>query len=171
VAKATFPCARCGASITVGGTTYNRKRADSYADYCAKRGDVCEVCKRADFEAANAKAAVVTAEAGLAPLTGTDKQVAWANTIRLEMLPRIDEAAQKAVASLGRAYSALSPGAQGEIRDAVALIASEMRSSTDARWWIDYRTVHLPDLILRELSARAASLAPTAHAEAARGDR
>ena len=73
--------------------------------------------------------------------------------------------------SIAAALAKVGEAEFSAIRDAVALIASEMRSSTDARWWIDYRTVHLPDLILRELSARAASLAPTAHAEAARGDR
>lgn len=171
MAKATFACAGCGTPVTVGGSSYNRRRADSYAAYCAKRGDLCETCRRAAFEAENAQASAVTAEVGLAPLSGSEKQVAWGNKIRLEMLPRIDAGAATAIDWISRSnHHRFTAAAMEEIRDAVALIASELRGTTEARWWIDYRTAQVADLVLKEFVRRASTLAPTAYSESRAGE-
>lgn len=165
MAKATFPCAGCGASITVGGSSYNRRRADNYAEFCAKRGDLCEACKRAQFLEDNARAAAETAAIGLEPLKGTEKQIAWANTIRLQMLPRIDAAGVTVKNHITSMSRSLSAEALAELRDAAALLLTEMRAQPEARWWIDYRNDDLADMMVKELQKRGATLAPTAYAE------
>ena len=91
MAKATFPCAKCGERITVGGQGYNRQRADSLAAYKQKRGDICSDCQSLEWQEENEKAVAASAALGLAELTGTPKQVAWACKIRLVLLPMIEK--------------------------------------------------------------------------------
>lgn len=171
MAYADFDCAKCGTSIRVGGQGYNRNKADSYARYCAGRGDVCESCRKADFAARNAAAVAASEQAGLPALTGSDKQVAWAASIRLQALPAIDKAATDFAARIDELLgdAGRSAAAMQEMRDAIALLAAELRQQTSANWWIDKKPTHpqlVEQLIRDELNRRIPTLAPTAHAEA-----
>ena len=113
----------------------------------------CEECKRAK---ANAAAAAAKDARGLADLTGSEKQIAWANTIR--------EGAYKALDLLAPFASedklmVLMDGFENKMDDKVKAqwIASvekvkplfdgwkaKMDAHTDAKWWIDNR-YSMPD--------------------------
>lgn len=118
------------------GKSEERDRKESWLG-----GTLCAVCyhakKETDRAAANATAAEEARSIGLAPLAGSEKQVAWAESIRV--------AASKAVAatnaaSLDRVRSkGLSEVAIEELGDAFALLGSEVMAHGDARWWIDNR--------------------------------
>ncbi len=98
---------------------------------------LCSECYQAELkrkrEETNREAAEAAKESGLPALTGTEKQVAWAETLRMQMLALIDEAI----------YTHIKADQRGDIRllDAVESI----KAKTDARWWIENR---------QELSAR-----------------
>lgn len=82
----------------------------------------CMDCKRA-AEAAKAQA---TAEAaGLPALTGSDKQIAWAETIRAKALAAIDEITAKC-------------GESAKVPEALAIV-DWVRGQSESRWWIDHR--------------------------------
>ena len=93
MAKASYPCPKCGSPITVGGKSYNRARADSYAAYRQKRGDVCDQCQREEWAQKNEKSAAADAAVGLPALEGTEKQIAWAESIRKRLLDEVEAAA------------------------------------------------------------------------------
>lgn len=161
------------------------KGRESYVEW-AEANKLCPECwqakRDAERESANQAAAESNASAGLPALTGSDKQIAWAESIRkpvAETLLRLD--------GLSRDHAAahLSEQARGEVRDAVALIVSEVLGHTDARWWIDHRDylsnfnladkLDLSELttdhrarewVTRQVAARG--LAPTAAADCAR---
>lgn len=102
----------------------NRVCADCYRKRQAEeRG--AELARR---ESARAEAAKSAEAEGLPELTGSDKQVAWALTIRAELLARIDRAI-----GINRA---------NEPADAKVTL-DEMRAAivgrADAGWWIDRR--------------------------------
>lgn len=98
-------------------------------------GRLCEECwhaeqarKRAEE---NAAAATANAEAGLPALVGSEKQVAWAETIRAQKLATLDiemDTNQAGIASDTEAN-------QARLRAAVSAI----RNQDQARWWIDHR--------------------------------
>lgn len=97
---------------------------------------VCSDCCHAKREADHAAAATLAAEenqaAGLPALIGSEKQVAWAESIRVPIC-----AALAAAESTLAARTWTSPEAEREMRDAFALIVDEVCGRTDARWWID----------------------------------
>lgn len=81
MAKATYKCPECGATITVTG--HNRNEADRKAAYMEAQGYTCFSCKcKQEHEEAEKKAG----EMGLPALEGSPKQIAWAESIRMKFL-------------------------------------------------------------------------------------
>lgn len=90
----------------------------------------CDACRQKAFEAANAAAAAKAEEAGLPELEGTEKQVAWAESIRVK---KLDEIASEA------AHAEKRPKVlkldSFEAAPALRWIAGQKSAS----WWIDRR--------------------------------
>lgn len=98
------------------------KYADRYSRIAYLETTECPECYRAK---ANAAASAAKEERGLTDLTGSEKQVAWANSIR--------EGAYKAL-------DCLMPYAQtDEAKKLVESWRDRMNSQTTAKWWIDKR--------------------------------
>lgn len=145
--------------VQVYGPTRDRQRkADWIADNVP-----CDACKRKRYDAlqlqraAESKQAAVQAQAaGLVALTGSDKQVAWAESIRARALEIIRPALQKMAdkISAGTADDAVQSG---------ATILSEWVANPTAKWWIDNRN-KLADTasIINYLSAERDRLATLA---------
>ena len=104
---------------------------------------------------------------GLPQLTGSPKQIAWATTIRASVLTALEKT-ETEMRDPDTWPEWLSGSALQEICDAVALIASEIRNQTEARWWIDngqqWRLTDAADIERRML---ARHLCPTVEAERA----
>jgi hypothetical protein len=155
---------RCGHTETAY-LTGNRRTRDSYAEYASQNKD-CSTCYQAALEAArekeNRESAEANAAAGLPALEGSEKQVAWAESIRrpaIERLRKVDTA---------ELSPDLSPEAQAELRDALVLLVDEIVQQTSAKWWIDNRerepVRRVGSWIYDQIHDRG--LAPTAIAEA-----
>jgi predicted Fe-S protein YdhL (DUF1289 family) len=138
MAKATIECTcpECGAKHAWSVTCYNRREADNWEQYHANDTDrLCPACyakqqaaKRAEAREAENKAAAEKAGViGLPELSGSEKQIAWANTIRQKAL---DSALME---SAGRT----SAGMTDKGRAFVAGVIAKM--SAEAKWWIDHR--------------------------------
>ena len=82
----------------------------------------CEECRKAK---ANAAAASAKMERGLANLSGSDKQIAWANTIRENAYKCLDTLTQFATNDQAKAMMDSWRG--------------KMDAETTAKWWIDNR--------------------------------
>lgn len=123
-------------------------RAERLAD------EPCEACKTAAREAENAAAAAANREAGLPALTGTEKQIAWAETIRAH---KLDILARVLSGELtGYALAAYWDGIELDDPD-LPLAIDALQSQSAAHWWIDHRDRKVSALL--ELVAR--DLAPT----------
>lgn len=108
----------CGHTETVQitGNMSERPRQEAY-----EATKLCRECYRA------AKLAEAQAATGdLLALTGSDKQIAWATTIRAEALAHVDQYDQAE--------------APVEQRAAVATVRAQLTAHTDSRYWIDNRT-------------------------------
>lgn len=87
----------------------------------------CKACfiarKRAEEAAAAADASAGIAHLSLPPLTGTDRQVGWATSIRASRI------------------AAIAASAEQEARPCLLI--------DDAKWWIDARTLADSDLLAK----------------------
>jgi len=91
---------------------------------------IAEYYKRLAEEkrAAEARKQQAAVSIELAPLTGTDKQIAWAEDIRKKIVQDLEEA-------LANSESAEM------LPRALALLGRVVNSHTDAKFWIDGRSV------------------------------
>jgi hypothetical protein len=94
-------------------------------------GNPCPECAQAEraeaTAAANAVAAKAASEAGLPELTGSEKQIAWAETIRMKAIAEAEAAI---------ARTATTP----ERQEQVAPLLAKLKAQDQARWWIDSRS-------------------------------
>jgi hypothetical protein len=110
----------------------------------------CRACRQAEttsVRAADSAAyAEAAADAGLPALTGTDRQGAWAETLRGDTLNLLADFTAELRAH-GRAY----PDQQWGIERVIAHIGVAIAEKTAAAWWIDNQDAHnLAQLIKRE---------------------
>lgn len=159
----------CGHTETVQitGPVAGRARQAEY-----EAGKQCYDCYKAEqakkLDAENVAAAEAAKEAGLPALTGSEKQVAWANTLREKMLAKLAE-----LVAYAKGYAA-EHGDDASVARQMCQIeigAELIRSRTAASWWIDNRSTDGRELIkslLPEIDAEIAarSTAPSTPAEA-----
>jgi hypothetical protein len=159
MARAYFTCP-CGEQVAIHGA--NRREADRKAAWMESRGAQCADCERKTRDAANAVAAEANAAAGLPPLTGTEKQVAWAESIRASVLQTIADArdGRRSPLELARCWGRdLDPDDPG-----LPAALAALQQQTAAAWWIDRRSTQVAALLIEV--AQTAPVAPPLDAAA-----
>jgi len=159
MAKAYFDCADCGDSVEIWER--NRREAGRKAEWHASQGHICESCRQKRQAQENAAAAAHNAEQGLPELTGTEKQIAWAETIRREMIDVATCAVQGTAtefqlqARWDEEYSfrRTHRGIAGDDPRLPAAMEA-LKRQTKASWWIDNRDTRL-SVLLKELAELA----------------
>ncbi len=144
----------CGHSDTVQlyGPTKDRERKIAWFEKsgrCASCYRALKAAERVEQEKANEAENIASADAnlvaGLPALTGSEKQIAWAETIRAKALaaplnaPRTAKpATQDKADQLGITIEALTAILQG-IQDAGAAARNRLETESSAKWWIENR--------------------------------
>ena len=105
---------------------------------------LCDDCykaqQQAERDAKNAESAKANTEAHLPTLTGTPKQIAWAETIRAEKIKKLNEILASIEAL--KAKRALS-----EIEEKVQAFAIAYKNEDSAARWIDLRDRSVESLL------------------------
>jgi hypothetical protein len=134
----------CGHSdrLTLTGNASSRKwQASKEAE---RQCTACWANAVAEDRATEAAAAAALAvEQQLPALTGSDKQVAWAETLRKNLLARADQELETAQAQLAKLEADDPRGVHGRRAELVTTligIISALQGVTAARWWIDNRS-------------------------------
>ncbi len=145
MAKYTVACEICKTDFTVQLVGPTRDRDWKLNHYTW----ICDECKEKARQEENAKAAAVNESAGLPELNGSEKQIAWAETIRAKKITEID----KPLNDRDLEYLKKRAHRQG-ILDAdkkidIAIIS--IKSKTSASWWVDSRDYNAKILLLEEL--------------------
>ena len=155
MAKASIKlvCEKCGREFVHEKICYNRSDANNYEDWASRNITICPDCYKAEMQAAEAKkraeqsaeAAEEAKKLSLPALTGSEKQVAWANTLRHKMLVKygIDHgfANGKTIDDL---KSILDDCLSGKIQTTESDIHKLQMmyaawTETSAKWFIDHR--------------------------------
>jgi hypothetical protein len=119
MARSEYKCAECDAMIKVTGR--NRAAADSLAKWHEECGHICADCTKRHLDEENAKAAEANRADELPALTGSEAQIAWAETIRRAVIDAAQTEADKQ----------FSPDTE------VFIVV--LRRQAAAHWWIDVR--------------------------------
>jgi len=131
-------CHRCGTWLRMEKVP-DRRTADWRS---ANRTFTCDPCKEFIRRERTRMAAKINAARGRPPLVGSQSQIDWAETIRLEVLQKVEDAINRIymvdpVASAADIFMCRSLGVQAWDRLLVAIEALEQQD--DAHWWIDNR--------------------------------
>lgn len=145
-ARAICTCKSCGCEFEKTTIKRNSREANSWEEWAASYYDECTDCykerKEREKQEANEKAAEFSRESGLAPLTGSDKQIAWANTIRMKFVEAVDEfraVRLQQIESCGSDEKEFIDAAGKEIESLDRIMAYLEQHYTEARFWIDNR--------------------------------
>jgi len=156
-----YACGHTDRMQIYGPTNDRQRQAD------AESRKLCPNCWRQQQDDRNAAAALAAscdaAAAGLPDLTGSPRQIAWAETIRQTMLAELVPAA-----NTDRTRLAVAEGAHGmiaaddprwqQLNDYAQALSAGYRRQSSAKWWIDHRTESLARLTNLACGDRAKSL-------------
>ena len=142
-ARAICTCSICGATFEKTAVKYNRREADSWEEWAVQKYTICPDCEQKQREEAAAACAEQAAAQGWATLTGSPKQVTWAEQLRANFV----ESAQKAFArwaedaeterSLGHETKAARLDKGREVY--TKLLQDLLQEQGYAGYWIDRR--------------------------------
>lgn len=124
-----------GGQIDIKDRNLNSTRRQERADWIA-RTKKCPDCIAAERAAENQADAEAASDAGFPALTGSEKQIAWAETIRRDFMGAAETALTNALAD---AEGGKIPVDVGRLRHAIPLARERMLANTRAGWWIDER--------------------------------
>lgn len=103
---------------------YGPSRSRDWAKTNAEKG-LCPACLQAQRDAASEAALTEAAEQDLPALEGTEKQVAWAVTIRQKFLAALDQ------------WLADNPVREGVDPTPLIRAVQAVQAETSAHWWIE----------------------------------
>ena len=133
IAKAECTCLTCGKKFEVRTYKYNGREADSFEKWAVENITECDDCAKARRDAAHAaenEAAAQSAKENAYPdLSGTERQVAWANTIREKVITTLHEYCSD------EDHLRRAPQLRYLEEAYIRLLLKKTRAS----WWIDHR--------------------------------
>jgi len=145
MAKATAlcKCRFCGNDFKVEAFKINRKEANSWKEWAEDNIDICQKCDREIYEAErekeNKKAMEKSIAMGLPELTGSEKQVAWANSLRLDFVCQYEKELTKMNDIIQNADKEKQPEMIAQKKSFCDAMDYAVNTKTDARYWIDSR--------------------------------
>lgn len=145
-ATAACTCCECGKSFTASRILASRDQANNWEEWAKSNIIQCDECRAKAREeekaVANAKAAEETKEFELPELQGTEKQIAWANTIRIAYF----KSYSKIVAKYAEILAAKRQQCEDDYKAFLEIAGHLFATKTSAVFWIENR-----DLTIRLL--------------------
>lgn len=137
-AVATCKCRFCGNTFEKVAVKRNTREADSWKSWAERTFDICPACEDKQQEEKVARLAEEAKASGLPELTGSPKQIAWAEQIRADQMKKID-------AYLEQAKVACDAETLKRIERVLSYIRQNMAK---ASWWVDNRN-NSPAILIR----------------------
>lgn len=145
-ATAVCTCAKCGKEFVCTNILQSRSAANDWENWASTHYTVCGDCYQAELaekrQEENAEAARKNAEMGLPSLTGSEKQIAWAEKLRSDFIAAASELEKEYEKLYERARRELGEAAEPEIEKMQKILAAfraEYLDEASAKVWIDKR--------------------------------
>lgn len=141
MAKSRVPCAipDCSGEILV--VERNRATTDRRAAWLQAQGAICDDCRERQHREESRQAAEQASAEALPPLTGSLRQVQWAETLRRQFLDRADRWLAGDAEERNPYRHGYAPELPGDDPRYLAALDS-VRQQPRASWWIDHRDQH-----------------------------
>lgn len=154
----TYICGHEGRTNIVGPSKDRERKADwHFSGFCP---ECYKKQLQEEKERKNKEAAEKSAEMELPELTGTEKQVAWANSIRINVISDMSTKINKLAEALKKDGLKTIPGENIGIKEISDAFDYFINNHVDAKYWIEHREVKiLPRDILEEYKRYTESLA------------
>lgn len=148
MAEVELVCSTCGKTFTHRKKRYNRADADQYEEWARAHIDTCPDCFRAQQQKEKELEAAARSSQ-LPQLQGSEKQVAWANTIRDKMISEnhlargirdgefINQDGTTLTFQQAQEFWATADSTPEQKSAADAII--KLFTETQAKWFIDHR--------------------------------
>lgn len=137
-AVATCKCKICGTTFEKVAVKRNTREADSWKAWAAQTFDICPACEDKQLAEKTARLAAEAKASGMPELTGSPKQIAWAEQIRAGKMKEIGEYLEQAKVACDAETLKRIEHVLGHIRQNMA----------KASWWIDNRNLG-PAILIR----------------------
>lgn len=105
----------------------------------------CRACRNGAANVAATKANEANEAAGLPTLTGSEKQVSWAETVRTNQLAMVVRELDNVAAAMAR--QGKSEAQIATDRAPIDAMVAKVQAQTSAAWWIDHRSDSLQTLL------------------------
>jgi len=105
------------------------------------KGWYCDSCKKEYLDKKTAALSKDSSNLGFPQLTGTPKRIAWAEKIRAELINKANY--------LNQSLNHGNEDGKALSDKAFLLFFKEWQKETDAKWWIDNRTINVRDISIR----------------------
>lgn len=133
----TYSCGHEGRTNIVGPTKDRERKIEwHFSGLCP---DCHKKKQEEERKSANKEAAKKSAEMELPELSGTEKQVAWANTLRIKAIDRINSRCAKMETALKEKGLDTIPGEGIGMKEVYDSVQFFIQSHSDARYWIEIR--------------------------------
>lgn len=154
-AKAICKCATCGNEFTKIAYKSNSREADSWEKWAVENFDECDECRekriRAAREKENEKSAKEAKEVNLPELTGSEKQIAWAETIRMKIYKEnqdVIDGVMKRIQMLQEEKPEKVEKTKKQLDEMISF-GNWILKKEDSRFWIDNRGNNIRDLYMK----------------------
>lgn len=137
-AVATCKCRFCGNTFERVSVKRNAREADAWRAWASQAFDICPACEDKQQAEKAARLAEEAKASGMPELTGSPKQIAWAEQIRAGKMKEIGE-------YLEQAKVACDAETLKRIEHVLGYIRQNMAK---ASWWIDNRNLG-PAILIR----------------------
>ena len=137
-AVATCKCKICGITFEKVAVKRNTREADSWKSWAERTFDICPACEDRQYEEKAARLAEAAKASGLPELTGSPKQISWAEQIRADQMKKIDAYWEQAKVACDAETLKRIEHVLGYIR----------QHKAKASWWIDNRNLG-PAILIR----------------------
>ena len=137
----TYCCGHEGRTDIVGPTKDRERKADWHFS------GLCPECYKKHLieekERKNKEAAEKSAEMELPELTGTEKQIAWANTIRLKQINDVNSKIDKLGKLLKEKGLQVIPEENITIKEVLDSFEYFIKTHTESKYWIEHRDTEI----------------------------
>lgn len=156
IARALCICKNCKEQFFVQRHCDNRKRADDWESWAPSFYTLCSNCRDKQWQLKikllNEHAAKHAKDQNLIPLSGSEKQIAWANTIREQKLKEVQETQEFLFEAMDelKALESVSPQLKEVLENAKVVFLKFLEhyaNETVAANWIDRRSVLVISLL------------------------
>lgn len=145
MAKATAicTCKVCGCKFEKTAVRRNRSEATSWEEWAERTFDICPECERKEREAHAAELAKQAAADGMPALTGTPKQVTWAESLRARFIELSEKDFQHYLNILKRYEDEGNEKDAAKLNENIQLYEKTrnyiLLHISNASWWIENR--------------------------------